>query len=200
MRSMARIVMFTAMAAAAAFSATPAPPRSRVVMTLAPASPSAVKIFADADAVAEELRSRVDAAAAKAIAARGHFALGVPGGSVLNMLSGTKPDWASKTMIAWVNHKCVPMDDIQLATNAKARAKFLDAGWQGCEVVELTGSADSEAEAKAYDAALRAFPSEVLPVGDDGEQEEDNISTRGPHLSPQASSNEGCSDRGAAAC
>eukprot|EP00966_Prymnesium_polylepis_P243178 5623650-Prymnesium_polylepis.3 len=58
------------------------------------------------------------------------------------------------------------MDDIKLATNAKARAKFLDAGWQGCQVVELTGSADSEAEAAAYDAELRKFSADVLPVED----------------------------------
>lgn len=52
---------------------------------VAPASPASVIVAADADAVGAALRERVEKAAAAAIAARGHFALAIPGGSVLKM-------------------------------------------------------------------------------------------------------------------
>ena len=77
------------------------------------------------------LSPAVEAAATAAIAERGHFALAIPGGSVLKMLAGSTPSWAAQTTLAYVNHKCVAMDDAALATHAKARAGFLDAGWAG---------------------------------------------------------------------
>ena len=52
-------------------------------------------------------------------------------------------------MLAYVNHKCVSMDDAALATHAKARAGFLDA-WDGVDVLTLGGSSDSLAEACRY--------------------------------------------------
>ena len=71
------------------------------------------------------------------------------------------------------------MDDGDLATHAKASKLFLDA-WAGVEVLTMDGSADSPAEAAAYEAAMKANPNiptaDGLPVfdmmligvGDDG--------------------------------
>ena len=59
------------------------------------------------------------------------------------------------------------MDDIDLATHAKASKLFLD-NWAGCTTIVMGGSADATAEASAYDAALKALPEDVLPRGDDG--------------------------------
>ena len=94
--------------------------------TAEPVAPGRVTVKADADAVAEEVCLRLNAAADKAIAARGHFALAIPGGSILKMLKDSAPSWASQTTLAYVNHKAVPMDDLALATHAKAGALFLD--------------------------------------------------------------------------
>jgi hypothetical protein len=68
----------------------------------------------------------VEDAARRAIAERGHFALAIPGGSVLKVLSSLDAgDWASKTTLAYVNHKCVPNDDLSSAIHAKVRRKLL---------------------------------------------------------------------------
>ena len=69
------------------------------------ASPSKVLVEADASAVAAAVMERVNVAAEAAIAERGYFALVIPGGSILKMLKGMKPKWASKTYLAYVNHK-----------------------------------------------------------------------------------------------
>jgi len=101
--------------------------------TVSAASPEKVIVLEDADAVSKAVQARVEAAAQAAIAVRGHFALAIPGGSILKMLAGTKPSWSSKCTIVYVNHKCVPMDDAHLATHAKAGALFLDA-WAGIDL------------------------------------------------------------------
>jgi 6-phosphogluconolactonase len=160
----------------------PAAPAPAGAAPVEPVAPEKVVVLSDADAVGAAIRDRVEAAAAKAIAARGHFALAIPGGSVLKMLGGTAPAWASQCTLAYVNHKAVAMDDAALATHAKATAGFLGA-WDGVDAVVMAGSADAPAEAAAYEAALRALPEEVLPrdgagrpvfdlmligVGDDG--------------------------------
>lgn len=134
------------------------------------------------DECAAVVCSRLEAAAAAAIAERGHFALAIPGGSVMKMLSGTAPTWADKCTLVYVNHKAVPMDDA-LATHSKASKLFLDDGWSGATVITLTGSSDAAAEATSYAAQLRAIPESLLPqnaagmpvfdlmligVGDDG--------------------------------
>jgi len=97
-----------------------------------------------------------------AIAERGSFALAIPGGSILKMLVGSEPAWAPRTTLAYVNHKCVAMDDADLATHAKASKLFLS-GWEGVNPILMTGSADGDKEAAAYEAALRALPDDVLP-------------------------------------
>ena len=129
--------------------------------------PSKLTVLFDADAVSAHVLARVEAAATKAIAERGHFALAIPGGSILKMLAGSKPEWAAKTTLAYVNHKAVPMEDASLATHAKASALFLD-GWEGVNPILMGGSADAAAEAEAYEMALRALPESVLPVSASG--------------------------------
>ena len=147
-----------------------------------PAPPGRVVIVPDADAVGAAVLAQLDAAAEAAIAARGHFALAIPGGSVLKMLAGSSPAWAAKTTLAYVNHKCVDMGDGELATHAKAEKLFLSE-WDGVNALVLSGGADAPAEAKRYAEALDALGPEVLPrdgaglpvfdmmligVGDDG--------------------------------
>lgn len=135
--------------------------------TIAPVEPAKVEVSADADAVAAALLKRVDAAAEAAIAERGSFALAIPGGSVLKMLAGSTPSWASKTTLAYVNHKAVAMDDGDLATHAKAGKLFLD-GWAGCNTVIMSGSADADAEATAYEKQLQELSETALPRTADG--------------------------------
>eukprot|EP00310_Coccolithus_braarudii_P014278 CAMPEP_0183357864 /NCGR_PEP_ID=MMETSP0164_2-20130417/47572_1 /TAXON_ID=221442 /ORGANISM="Coccolithus pelagicus ssp braarudi, Strain PLY182g" /LENGTH=291 /DNA_ID=CAMNT_0025531603 /DNA_START=15 /DNA_END=890 /DNA_ORIENTATION=+ len=149
--------------------------------SFSPVLPDRVTVCVDADAVGAAVLEQLGACAEEAIAARGHFALAIPGGSVLKMLAGSSPSWAAKTTLAYVNHKCVAMDDVSLATHAKATTLFLD-GWAGVQPILLAGTADTAAERAAYEAALAALPESVLPrqnglpafdlaligVGDDG--------------------------------
>jgi hypothetical protein len=81
------------------------------------------------------------------------------------MLAGDISDqneWTSKTIIAYVNHKCVSMEDEKLATHAKARKLFLD-GWDGVKVVVMNNSNDGEKEASEYEEKLRALDQDILP-------------------------------------
>jgi|AntRauTorckE5430_2_1112549.scaffolds.fasta_scaffold21941_1 6-phosphogluconolactonase len=118
----------------------------------------------------EMIRAIVVKEAEQAIAERGHFALAIPGGSILKMLAGdiaNKGNWTSKTTLVYVNHKCVSMDDGDLATHAKARTLFLD-NWDGVNAIVLGGSADGEKEAKDYEDQMRALSDEELPKSVDG--------------------------------
>lgn len=164
-------------------TATPAAaPAAAPAADLTAVSPNSVIVVPDSDAVAAVVWERVAAAAELAITRRGHFALAIPGGSVMKMLSGTAPSWASATTLAYVNHKAVSLEDLAASTHAKASSLFLSQ-WQGVEVLTMGGTADAAAEAKAYESALRALPEERLPrtaaglpvfdmmlvgVGDDG--------------------------------
>jgi 6-phosphogluconolactonase len=131
-----------------------------------------VVVLKDADVVGREIRRIVVECAQRAIAERGHFALAIPGGSILKMLVGMDNsnnesdddiDWTSKTTIAYVNHKCVAMDDAALATQAKAKKLFLDSWSKECNVIVLDGTDNGQEEAKSYQAKLRALSSTVLP-------------------------------------
>jgi 6-phosphogluconolactonase len=148
----------------------------------APVAPERVQIYADTDAVSAQIRNIVVAAATSAIAAKGIFYLAIPGGSILKMLVGSgdsSGDWTRRTVLAYVNHKCVRMDDNNLATHAKAMKLFLHQ-WDGCTPILLDGTADGVAEAKAYAAKLVAsniptntngtpiFDLALIGVGDDG--------------------------------
>jgi len=141
--------------------------RCSMHMSIAPVPPSNLVVEKDADAVASALCVRVEAAAQKAIRERGSFALAIPGGSVLKMLAGSSPEWAKDTVLAYVNHKAVAIDDIELATHAKASKLFLDA-WEGVNTITMAGSADAPAEAALYEEKLRALSEEVLPRDADG--------------------------------
>ena len=56
-------------------------------------------------------------------------------------------------------------DDAALSTHAKARAGFLDAGWDGVDVLNLGGSSDAVAEACRYAELLElATQQNLLPV------------------------------------
>lgn len=133
---------------------------------LDPVEPAMVAVEEDANAVGNAVMAKVEAAAQAAIKERGHFALAIPGGSILKMLTGS-PSFAKDTTLAYVNHKAVAMDDAALATHAKARNIFLD-GWTGIEPIIMTGSADAVAEAEAYEDKLRSLPPEKLPRNEAG--------------------------------
>jgi 6-phosphogluconolactonase/glucosamine-6-phosphate isomerase/deaminase len=151
---------------------------------VAPAAVDKVVILEDAAAVGNAVRKIVGESAVQAIADHGYFALAIPGGSILKMLVGDDilGDWTSKTVIAYVNHKCVPMEDGDLATHAKARKLFMDK-WEGVNVIVLDGTDDGAAEAASYEAKMKALSGKELPrdaaglpvfdlaligVGDDG--------------------------------
>lgn len=154
-----------------------------------PSTPTGnVVVLEDASAVGNAVRKIVGDSAQEAIAARGYFALAIPGGSILKMLvgkdilEGKGADWTEKTTVVYVNHKCVDMDDGDLATHAKARNLFLD-GWKGCHTIIMDGTDDGDVEAKSYENKMKALTNEQLPrdasglplfdlaligVGDDG--------------------------------
>lgn len=132
-----------------------------------------VEILSNAEAVGRRVKDIVIEEGKKAIAARGKFALAIPGGSILKMLTGMDPaimsEISEKTTIAYVNHKCVAMDDIQLATHAKARKLFLDDdAWKAANVIVMDGTADGDAEAKSYESKIRDLAANTLPVNEDG--------------------------------
>jgi len=134
--------------------------------SLAPADKSRITVLSDADAVGAEVWKRIDEAGQRAVKERGTFTLAIPGGSVLKMLAGTKPAWAEDCLLAYVNHKAVDDDkDAAISTHAKARAGFLDAGWDGVDVLNLGGSSDAVAEACRYAELLElATQQNLLPV------------------------------------
>ena len=76
------------------------------------------------------------------------------------MLSGLKGkssiDW-SKCNMAYVNHRCVKLDD-ETSTHYKALPLFLST-WenQGLNVIKLSGSTDAIKEAELYTSALCEF-------------------------------------------
>jgi 6-phosphogluconolactonase len=140
-----------------------------------------VVVLPDADAVGARIRQIVQDAATAAIADHGHFMLAIPGGSILKMLMGSGGDWTSKTTIAYVNHKCVAMDDADLATHAKAMNLFMGE-WNGCNPIIMDGTDNGSQEAAAYQGKLEEldtllrddatglpiFDLALIGVGDDG--------------------------------
>ena len=98
---------------------------ARSTFKLAAAPAKEVWILKTEADVTQAVHKIVEDAASKAIGERGHFALAIPGGSVLKVLSSLDAgDWVSKTTLAYVNHKCVPNDDLSSAIHAKLRRKM----------------------------------------------------------------------------
>jgi 6-phosphogluconolactonase len=144
---------------------------SRQESTLLRAAPAPnVWILPTEEDVTQAVHQIVQDAATKAIAERGHFALAIPGGSVLKVLSSMNVEtdsWVDKTVLAYVNHKCVPNDDVSSAIHAKARSMFLDR-WGLTNVITLEGTDDATKEASNYQAKLEALSQDVLPRNAEG--------------------------------
>lgn len=140
---------------------------SSTLLRAAPAKK--VHVLPTEDEVTSAVHTIVQQAAKHAIATRGHFALAIPGGSVLKVLSSLEPhsDWVKKTTLAFVNHKCVPIDDTSSAIEAQAREKFLNR-WGLTDIISLGGTSDGEKEAKEYEAKMKAIPETKLPRDADG--------------------------------
>jgi len=119
--------------------------------------------------VTQAVHQLVESCAKQAISKRGHFALAIPGGSVLKVLSSLDPsdDWVSKTTLCFVNHKCVDITDESSAIEAQARAKFLDR-WGLTDIISLNGSSDGKKEADDYESKMKALPESKLPRDQDG--------------------------------
>jgi len=140
---------------------------SSTILKAAPAKK--VHILPTEAEVTETVHKIVEASAKNAIETRGCFALAIPGGSVLKVLSTLDPssDWVKKTTLAFVNHKCVPIDDVTSAIEAQARSKFLDR-WGLTDIISLSGTADGEKEATEYESKLKSIPESKLPRDNDG--------------------------------
>ena len=146
---------------------TVTPSCSSMILYAAPAK--RVHILPTEDDVTAAVHKIVESCAQEAIASRGHFALAIPGGSVLKVLSTLDPssEWVAKTTLAFVNHKCVPVDDLKTSIEAQARNKFLDR-WGLTDVVSLGGTNDAEKEAAEYESKMKSIPESKLPRDGDG--------------------------------
>jgi 6-phosphogluconolactonase len=128
-----------------------------------------VHVLPTENEVTKAVHQIVESCAQKAISTRGHFALAIPGGSVLKVLSSLDPsgDWVSKTTLCFVNHKCVDITDVSSAIEAQARTKFLDR-WGLTDIISLNGSNDGKKEADDYESKMKAIPEAKLPRDADG--------------------------------
>jgi len=138
-----------------------------LVLQAAPAKK--VHILSTEADVTAAVHQIVESAAKEAIASRGHFALAIPGGSVLKVLSTLDPDsdWVENSTLAFVNHKCVSIDDVSSAIEAQAREKFLDR-WGLTDIISLGGTSDGVKESSDYESKLRGLPESKLPRDGDG--------------------------------
>lgn len=159
-------------------SSSSSPASAAVATTQPPPAPvHAVQIYPDADQVGAAVRAIVRTAAKQALEKRGHFALAIPGGSILKMLVGTGSSsqddddqlWTAQTTLAYVNHKCVAMDDVQTATHAKACNLFLKDWNTNCNILVLDGTNNGPQEATSYQDKLQALSPEILPRTTTGE-------------------------------
>lgn len=102
---------------------TPSSHQKEGPLCLLAAPAEKVYVLSTEEEVTQAVHTIVEAAATQAIADRGHFALAIPGGSILKILSSLDPSsgWVSKTTLAYVNHKCVPNDDLSSSIHAKVR-------------------------------------------------------------------------------
>ena len=148
----------------------PRPTSSSFLRTQLNAAPAKkVHVLPTENEVTQAVHQIVESCAQKAISERGHFALAIPGGSVLKVLSSLDPsdDWVSKTTLCFVNHKCVDITDESSAIEAQARAKFLDR-WGLTDIISLNGSSDGQKEADDYELKMKAISESKLPRDGDG--------------------------------
>ena len=127
---------------------------------------NAIFLFSFPAVTGQHIREIVAEEAESAISRRGHFALAIPGGSSLKMLAGgdfKEESWMSKTTIFYVNHKCVSMEDPELATHAKANKLFLNE-WTGVNVITLGGTSHGEKEATYYEEQMLSLDEGILPI------------------------------------
>ena len=124
-----------------------------------------IEILADENRLASALAARVVSAAAAAVAARGRFALAIPGGSVVSLLARglAAPVAAPNWHVFWADERRVPLADPQ--SNFRLAETELLPKLAGAQVHPLRGSA-AEGETE-----LRPFlPLDLvlLGVGEDG--------------------------------
>eukprot|EP00588_Corethron_pennatum_P017127 CAMPEP_0194304646 /NCGR_PEP_ID=MMETSP0171-20130528/2339_1 /TAXON_ID=218684 /ORGANISM="Corethron pennatum, Strain L29A3" /LENGTH=302 /DNA_ID=CAMNT_0039055985 /DNA_START=31 /DNA_END=939 /DNA_ORIENTATION=+ len=164
LRNLCFILSFTSVALALV---TPRRPISAANLHRASSlsSSSSVRIEADEPSVGVALCEIIRDACQESVTEKGAFSFAISGGSMLKMLANLADaedvPW-NKCSMAFVSHRCVPLDDAG-ATYGKALPLFLGA-WisRGLEVIVPLGSTDSEAEADSYEAALAALPPRVL--------------------------------------
>ena len=124
-----------------------------------------IEIGADENSLAALLAARVVSAAAAAVAARGRFALAIPGGSVVQLLARglAAPVAAAHWHVFWTDERRVPLFDPQ--SNFRLAETELLPKLAGAQVHPLRGSAAE------YETELRPFlPLDLvlLGVGEDG--------------------------------
>jgi Glucosamine-6-phosphate isomerases/6-phosphogluconolactonase len=114
---------------------------------------------------------------------QGSFALTIPGGSILKIMiadenelilfksseaSAANNDWTTKRIVAYVNHKCVPMDNTKCATHTKAYVVIFYR-WTGVNVLTLDGTSDGTGKAMSYTTKLhQAIDAGKLQTDSDG--------------------------------
>ena len=124
-----------------------------------------IEILADETALANVLAARIVSAAAAAIAARGRFALAIPGGSVVQLLARglAAPVAAANWHVFWTDERCVPLSDPQ-SNFRRAETELLPL-LAGARVHPIRGSAaDYENEI----APFLPLDLVLLGVGEDG--------------------------------
>ena len=113
-----------------------------------------------------------------AIEKRGHFAMGLAGGSLIKMLSGLKDEknnieW-DKWHVFWVDERCVPLDDPESNFGGAYEALFKDVPIprENLHAIDdslyTTNTGASKKSAEAYDKELKSLSEAILPRGDGG--------------------------------
>ena len=113
-----------------------------------------------------------------AIEKRGHFAMGLAGGSLIKMLSGLKDEknnieW-DKWHVFWVDERCVPLDDPESNFGGAYEALFKDVPIlrENLHAIDdslyTTNKGASKKSAEAYDKELKSLSEAILPRGDGG--------------------------------
>ena len=124
-----------------------------------------IEILADENRLASALAARVESAAGAALAARGRFALAIPGGSVVALLArGLAAPLAAATWhVFWTDERRVPLSDSQ--SNFRLAETELLPKLAGAQVHPLRGSA---AEYEKELAPFLPLDLVLLGVGEDG--------------------------------